>query len=206
MTFFCKFLSLTTGLILSSALLLAQTNEGILAGTVLDSSGAAVQGASITATNTATGTTLSSVSADGGTFRFPSIAIGTYDITVVHPGFSKATQRGVNVQISSTTAITVNLQVGQSEQTITVESSSIRIDTESSDVGTVITSRQVVELPLSLGGVGAMRSPEAFVFLAPGTAGPGTANSNKRNIYFQDWRRSIVRQRNSAGWHEHSAE
>ncbi len=61
---------------------------------------------------------------------------------------------------------------------MTVQANPTHIETESSDVGTVITSEQTVELPLALGGVGAMRSPEAFVFLAQGTSGPGTANSN----------------------------
>ncbi len=171
------FLVCATSFLLSFALQ-AQTNQGILAGTVLDASGAAVEGASITARNEATGSTLTSTSAEGGTFRFSSIAIGLYDVTTSHPGFSSVTQTGVNVQISTTTAITITLPVGKSEQTVTVEAGVTRIETESSDVGTVITSRQVVELPLALGGVGAMRSPEAFVFLAPGTSGPGTANSN----------------------------
>ena len=104
--------------------------------------------------------------------------IGLYDVTVTNPGFSSTTQTGVGVQISTTTAVNITLSVGKAEQTITVQADTTRIATESSEVGTVITTTQVLELPLALGGVGAMRSPEAFVFLAPGTAGPGTANSN----------------------------
>src|SRR5581483_5333251 len=156
----------------------AQTNQGILAGTVLDPSGAAIEGANVTAKDEATGYTLTATSGTGGAFRFPSLPIGLYDITVTHPGFSSLTQTGVNVQISTTTAVTLTLSVGKAEQTITVQADVTKIATETSEVGTVITSTQVVELPLALGGVGAMRSPEAFVFLAPGTTGPGTANSN----------------------------
>ncbi len=156
----------------------AQTNEGILTGTVVDASGASVEGAQVVAKAESTGTTFTATSGSGGAFRFPSLTIGRYDVTVTHPGFSSTTQTGVNVQVSTTTSINVSLAVGQSEQNITVQADATRIETETSDVGTVITARQEVELPLALGGVGAMRSPEAFVFLAPGTAGPGTANSN----------------------------
>ena len=158
--------------------LYAQTNEGILAGTVLDSSGAAIEGAQVVIKNEATAQTLTSTTGPSGAFRFPSVPIGLYDVTASHAGFTSVTQSGVNVQISSTASITITLNVGQTEQTVTVQADATRIETESSDIGTVITSRQVVELPLALGGVGAMRSPEAFMFLAPGTAGPGTANSN----------------------------
>jgi hypothetical protein len=157
---------------------LAQTNEGILAGTVVDPTGASVEGAQVTVTNEATHATLSSTSGGNGYFRFSSLQIGLYDVKVSHTGFQTVTQTGVQVQIANTTAVTITLQVGQASQTVTVAANTTRIQTESSDVGTVITSRQVVELPLALGGVGALRSPEAFVFLAPGTAGPGTANSN----------------------------
>ncbi|MBV9037644.1 MAG: carboxypeptidase regulatory-like domain-containing protein, partial [Acidobacteriaceae bacterium] len=155
-----------------------QTNQGILAGTVLDQSGAAVEGAQVVAKQVVTGSTFTVTTESGGNFRFPSLAIGQYDLTVSHPGFSTTTQTGVNVAISTTTAVNITLNVGQAEQTVTVQADVTRIETESSEVGTVVTSRQIVELPLALGGVGAMRSPEAFVFLAPGTSGPGTANSN----------------------------
>jgi hypothetical protein len=156
----------------------AQTNEGILAGSVLDPSGAVIEGANVVAKNEATSFSLTTTTGSGGSFRFPSIPIGTYDLTVSHPGFSSVTQKGVTVQISTTTSVSITLNVGKAEQTVTVQADTTRIETASSDIGTVITTKQVVELPLALGGVGALRSPEAFVFLAPGTSGPGTANSN----------------------------
>ncbi len=156
----------------------AQTNEGVLAGTVLDQTGAAIEGATVTAKNEGTGFTQTATTGTGGAFRFPNVPIGSYDLTASHAGFTTVAQTGVNVQISSTTAVNITMNVGHTEQTVTVQADATRISTESSDIGTVISSQQVIELPLALGGVGAMRSPEAFVFLAPGTAGPGTANSN----------------------------
>ena len=156
----------------------SQTNEGILTGTVVDQSGATVAGAQITVKNEATGNTSKTTSGDDGAFRFPSLPVGQYDITVSRQGFNSVTQRGVAVQVGSTASITIPLNVGESAQTVTVQADATRIEAESSDIGTVISTKQVLQLPLALGGVGALRSPEAFVFLAPGTSGPGTGNSN----------------------------
>ncbi len=155
----------------------AQSNEGSIAGTVVDPSGSAVEGAQVAVRNQGTGTTASATTASGGSFRFSSLLVGQYDVTVSSPGFSTTTQSGVAVQINSTASITIALTVGQENQTVTVQAEATRIESDSSDIGTVISTKQVVELPLALGGVGALRSPEAFIFLAPGTAGPGTANS-----------------------------
>lgn len=156
----------------------AQTNQGIIAGTVIDQSGAAVEGAKIEARNKATGGMFTATSGTGGSFRFPSLTIGQYDLTASQAGFGTVTQSNVVVNISQTTALTITLNVGAAQQTVTVQAESTSIETQTSEIGTNIGTKQVIELPLALGGVGAMRSPEAFVFLAPGTAGPGTANSN----------------------------
>lgn len=156
----------------------AQTNEGVLAGTVVDQTGAAIEGAGIKAVNEATHNTLTTVTGPTGNFRFPSIPIGSWDVTASHTGFKSSTQTGVNVQISTTNTVKFTMEVGATATTVTVTANAARIETASSDIGTVITSKQVDQLPLALGGVGALRSPEAFTFLAPGTAGPGTANSN----------------------------
>jgi len=149
----------------------------VIAGTVVDSSGALIEGATITAKHLATGTSSSTVSS-GGSFRFPSLQVGQYDVTATMPGFQTVTQSGVNVQISTTTAVNMTLNPGAVTESVVVSAGGTTVQSESSDVGTVIDTRQVVELPLALGGVGALRSPEAFMFLTPGVTGPGTANSN----------------------------
>lgn len=92
-------------LLLSTVLLpslFAQTNEGTLAGTVLDQSGAAIQGAQVTAKNEATGVTFRTVSGPDGGFRFAAVGIGKYDVTASQTGFTTQTQTGVTVSIAST--------------------------------------------------------------------------------------------------------
>ena len=72
----------------------------------------------------------------------------------------------------------MKLKVGAETENVTVDASGLRLETESSDVGGTVSNKQVEDLPLSLAsGVGGLRSPEVFVFLLPGTTGPGTGTS-----------------------------
>ncbi len=155
----------------------AQTNEGQLAGNVLDSTGAQIPNATITAKNEATGSTYNVQASSSGGYRFPSISLGSYTVTATAPGFSPSANTGVVVRVGSVTAFDIHLAVGAATDTITVAANASTVETQSSDVGGTVSTRQIIDLPLALGGVGALRSPEAFVFLIPGTAGPGTGNS-----------------------------
>ena len=153
----------------------AQSTRGELAGSVTDSSGAVISGAKITATNEATGTKNDAVSTSSGDYRFPALAIGNYTVNVTAPGFASSSSTGVQVLLNSTASLNVKLQPGAATETVTVDASGNRIETESSDIGGTITAKQIIELPLAIGGgVGALRSPENFVFLVPGTTGPGS--------------------------------
>jgi hypothetical protein len=155
----------------------AQTTEGAISGNVVDTSGAAITGAKVTASNLNTGVRSETVSTESG-YRFTSLPLGTYSVVVQREGFSSVTETGVRVQVGSTTSMNVTLAVGAAAQNLTVLAEGGSVSTDTSDIGTVVNTKQVIELPLALGGVGALRSPEAFTFLAPGTTGPGTSNSS----------------------------
>jgi len=157
----------------------AQSDRGSIAGTVLDSSGAAVQGASITATGITTGAVYKATSTDTGAYRLSDMQVGAYDITVIASGFKTSEQKGFVVQINSTSSLDLTLQPGDVKETLTVEANSPTLQTETSEIGTVVSERQIKELPLAVNATGQshLRSPEAFVFLTPGTAGPGTADN-----------------------------
>lgn len=169
---------LVAGLLVSTLIQLSgQTVRGVLTGTVTDPSGAVVAGAGVVAIETRTGVKSSTVTSSSGTYRFPELPLGIYAVEVTQPGFKKATVNNVLVQVNTTTPVDVRMEVGESSSTVTVSAESQGVETGSSDIGNVVAERQIVELPLALGGVGNLRSPEAFVFLIPGTTGPGTANS-----------------------------
>jgi hypothetical protein len=164
--------------LIPGALLHAQTQDGQIAGNVLDTTGAAIPNAAITATGLDNGSVYTAKSTSVGSYRFPSIQLGRYTITAKATGFKSVVNSGVEVRVGSTTSLNITLPTGIVNETVSVVADAPTVETETSDVGGTVTDRQIIELPLALGGVGALRSPEAFVFLIPGTAGPGTGNSN----------------------------
>ena len=114
-----------------------------------------------------------------GSYRFPNLRIGTYDVTVTAAGFKVATLTGVVVQVATTASLDVKLAAGGVNESIVVSADSPTVQSESSDIGTVVGNKQILDLPLALGSsVQAMRSPEAFVFLTPGSVGPGSDSGN----------------------------
>ena len=155
---------------------IAQSDRGTIAGSVLDSSGAAVGGASIMITGADTGNTYKTASTAEGVYRVADIQTGRYNIRVQAPGFKVSHQQGVSIQISTTTALNIILEPGNVQEEITVVADAPTLQTESSDIGTVVGTKQIEDLPLALNSTGQsfVRSPETFVFLTPGTAGPGT--------------------------------
>jgi len=157
----------------------AQSSGGQLAGTVTDSSGATVGNANVLVTNRNTGSSFSAQTNVEGGYRFPALQIGTYDATVTSKGFKTQVMKGVNIQISTTASMDVVLNPGEVSETVQVSADALRVQTESSDVGTVVTTKMVESLPLSV-GEGEQRNAGDFVFLTPGTSGIGQSGGNYR--------------------------
>lgn len=170
--------SAVLGFSLSGSVAMAQSVRGSLSGSVLDSSGASIPNAAVTARDPNTGNVRQTTSSSSGAYSFPELNLGSYDVSASAPGFSTQVQHGVLITIGSVTALNLTLATGSISSVVNVDASAPSVETASSDVGGTIDSRQIIQLPLALGGVGAMRSPEAFEFLLPGTTGPGTGNSN----------------------------
>jgi len=167
-----------TALVLSS-MASGQENQGAIAGNVTDPSGALVAGAKLTAKSEQTGAVYETVTSSAGAYRFPNVNIGTYDLTVSASGFKTTTLNGIAVQVATTSAVDVKLTAGAVTETVTVLANAPTVESESADIGTVVGSKQIEELPLPLGStVQNMRSPESFAFLAPGVVGPGSDSGN----------------------------
>lgn len=147
-----------------------QVDRGNIQGTVIDSTGALVPGASIRLVNQATNTTQQTVSSPSGTFAFFNMPIGMYDLTVESKGFRRAEMKGLRVEVNQQTKADVTLQVGEVNQSVEVQAAASLVQTESTDVGTVIDNKRFLDLPLTLGG--GIRNPSAFIFLSPGVS-PG---------------------------------
>jgi len=166
----------------------AQSDRGTISGTILDSSGGVVEGATVTAKGIETGTVYDAVSTSTGAYHFANLVLGHYNLSVTAKGFKVSTLTGVEVRVNSTTSLDITLQAGDVQETVTVLADAPTVESNTSEIGTVVSAREIVELPLSLNASGQsfLRSPETFVFLAPGTQGPGTnQNSNGSSGIFQ---------------------
>ena len=120
-----------------------------ISGTVVDSSGLAVAGAEITATQTDTGAVRTATSGNDGGYLLPSLAIGPYRIEVKHAGFTTYVQSGVVLQVNTNPSIDVTLKVGSVTEKIVVEAAAAMVETHSTGVGQVVDQQRVVDLPLN---------------------------------------------------------
>lgn len=197
-----KFLRTLSGsvlIVLSFALLsFGQTNKATLSGTVTDAQGAVVPAAKVVVKNNATGATRESTTNDEGFFEIPLLDIGSYSVTVSKQGFSAVKRDNITLQTSTETRVDVQLQVGEITNEVTVTSEAPLVQTESSDRGSVISGREITELPLSgrnftqlatltpgvvrSNNVGQGGGPEARAFnngdARAGNGGPGGSNEN----------------------------
>ena len=171
-----------------SAALFAQADRGSISGTITDSTGAAVPGVALTLKNQATNLTYSTTASASGTYSFLNLPIGMYTLTAAAKGFERSEARGIQAQVNQQSRVDIALQIGELTQTVEVQAGAAMIQTESTDVGTVVDGNRFLDLPLTLGG--GIRDPSAFIFLAPGVSGNtwekhvGGSGSFTDQVYF----------------------
>ncbi|MDE3164326.1 MAG: carboxypeptidase regulatory-like domain-containing protein, partial [Acidobacteriota bacterium] len=129
----------------------AQDTRGSITGRVTDPSGAVVGGAGVVVTNTAMGTKTAITTSADGIYRAPLLSPGMYDIEVSAAGFKKALRAGVEVRVADRLEVDIPLEIGASEQQVTVTSEIPLLNTESASLGTVVDAKRVSDLPLSYG-------------------------------------------------------
>ena len=128
---------------------IGQTNKGAISGTVTDEQGAVVADADITVTNTATGAIRKIKSNNEGVFEVPLLDIGIYTVTASKTGFQTVKRENITLQTSSETRADIQLPVGEVTNEVTITAEAPLVQTETSERGSVITGREVTELPLS---------------------------------------------------------
>jgi hypothetical protein len=136
----------------------------LITGTVTDPSGAVVQGATVTATNDATGLSRTVKSNDSGVYTALNLPIGTYSVTTVMTGFKKSVINGVIVDVGSKPSVPVALQLGETGQTVTVQANAMEIQTTSAEIGATISSQQATQIQLN------GRNYVQLLTLAPGVS------------------------------------
>jgi hypothetical protein len=127
----------------------AQTNKGAITGTVTDQNGGTVAGATVTVTNVETNAEKSTTTSDDGNYEVPLLEPGNYRVAVSAANFSKTIQENVRLETGARQPVDVVLQPGAVGAEVTVTAAPTLVQSESSDRGSVVTGREVTELPLS---------------------------------------------------------
>src|SRR5215472_13235691 len=112
----------------------SQSDRGTIAGTVLDSSGGAVTGATVTATDSATSAVYTATTGPTGGYRLFDLRVSVYKVSVAAPGFKTEEKTGVVVQVNSTSSVDFTLQPGDVKETLTVVADAPALQSESSDI------------------------------------------------------------------------
>src|SRR5712692_419328 len=103
--------------------LFAQENTATVTGQVLDSSGAGIAGANVTARNVQTGITRSTVTNETANYSIPLLPIGTYEVMAEREGFKKSVQKDIVLQVDQRARLDFTLDVGQTSETVEVTAS-----------------------------------------------------------------------------------
>jgi Carboxypeptidase regulatory-like domain/TonB dependent receptor len=120
-----------------------------LNGVVRDSSGAVIPKATVTLHNTETGTDRESLTNESGLYVFVSVPPGEYSLKVTKAGFTTAAQTGLHVVVNQASTQDFTLTVGSLQESVTVESSALNLETANATLGTVVESKAVMDLPLN---------------------------------------------------------
>ncbi len=151
----------------AAAPLYSQTGgEAGIEGTVVDSSGATVPNATVTATNIATGIATVRSSSAAGLYTISPITPGTYTVTVTAQGFQKFKQNNFVINALQLTGLNVTLKVGTMSQEVVVTGAPPALTTTNAVLGGVIENKTYENLPLQMSGQ--QRDPTAFATLLPG--------------------------------------
>src|SRR5947207_61469 len=120
-----------------------------IVGTVTDPSLAAIVSASVTVTSVQTNQARTTKTNEAGNYEFSFLPIGVYTLSVEASGFQKAEVSQFQLSVDQVARINVQLNVGAVTEKVSVEASTVTLQTEDVSVGTVIDSQKVVELPLN---------------------------------------------------------
>src|SRR5882724_9569588 len=157
-----------------------QNTNATIRGQVLDPSGALVPDAQILIVNQDTGVTIFNGKSDSaGAFVAPQVIPGTYRITVTAAGFRQSVISSLVATVAQVASVNINLQIGQTSQTVTVESKGEELDRSTSDISTLISPSEVQNIPLQ------RRATENLLAFVPGVAhggGGDTPNTSQLSI------------------------
>jgi hypothetical protein len=171
-------LSLLIALIAVSSILVHGQFRAGIQGTVADSSGALIPGATLILTNQETKQTQTTQSSDDGFYRFSSLAPGQYSVSIEKAGFKKAIVEDIKVDAESVKGQDVILETGGITEVVTInaEADAVAVESEDANIRKTITTDEVLRLPQS------GRDPYELARLAPGVFGAGARAGDGNSV------------------------
>jgi len=155
----------------------AQSFRGGIVGTVTDTSGAVIPGATVTVLNVETGLERHVVSADNGDFAVPELPIGKYKVTVTHDGFDTFVADGIGVSIATDVNVIAALTAGSVKQTVTVTADAVQVDSTGDTLGGTLTAGVIRDIPVN------GRDYTKLIYLNPGVSGSPDQISDSPGSY-----------------------
>jgi hypothetical protein len=159
-------------LLIASATAFAQNAQ--ITGTLRDSSGGVLPGATVSARNEETGQTRTAVTEVSGDYRLPVLPPGRYTVTAELQGFTTETRQNLTLVIDQTVAVDFTLKPATLSETITVTGDAPLVDTSASTVATAVTNQQIQDLPVA---------SRRWIDLAMLT--PGVSQDNIRGFFYR---------------------
>src|SRR5215813_6168357 len=135
-------------LIAGASSTLAQSTAS-LSGTVTDSTGAAIPGATVTVKNQATGVESTITTDTAGVYLFPTLSIGTYRLEIKATNFQGVVLTDIQLQVASAQVRDVQMKVGQAAETVEITADAAVVDTTTTSLGQIINNKTVQEIPLN---------------------------------------------------------
>jgi hypothetical protein len=169
---FCYLLFLSMALAGALQSAWGQEVTAAIVGTVTDPSGAPIKGATVRATDAERGTEWPATTNDSGAYNLPRLPIGTYSVKVGAAGFQTAVEKAFTLVLNQTARVDVQMTVGKVSETVEVTGAAPVLQTESTQVSTVIDAHANDDLPL------ATRNYIELTLLAPGSVSPDPDNFN----------------------------
>ena len=127
----------------------AQLPTATISGVVRDSSGAVIPAANLSVRNIETGLSRASQSGSDGSYRFPALPVGGYEIRVEQAGFQTEVRSGVTLSVSQEAVVNFTLTVGAIEQTVAVTAEAPLVNTTSGSLGGLVDERKIADMPLN---------------------------------------------------------
>ena len=140
----------------------SQTSTSSISGTVTDSSGGIVPGATVIVQNDATGTSNRQTTTAAGIYAFSALPVGSYSVIVEIAGFKKAKRSQNILTVGTPLTVDMRLEVGEVTETVTVASFADIVETANATLGNVVSQKAIVDLPLN------GRNPLTLLGLEPG--------------------------------------